>query len=136
MEKNQNVISMKQAAKLSKCTVGAIFLAIKNKRLKATREGLRWWIQKEDLVSYRKNKYSRMRSIYQGKPLFDKEKGEYSITEAAKELGITVAMAYHYVRCKRFPFTRKGVSYVIQIEDVKRFKEELEKTEKLSLSVG
>jgi hypothetical protein len=135
MEKNQNIISMKQAAKISKCTVAAIFSAIKSKRLKASREGLRWWILKEDLQAYKKNRYSRAYSKYQGMPLFDKSKGEHSVPETAKLLGSTLPLTYYWVRANRIPSKRKGLSYVIQIEDIISFKNDLQKSKKLPLRV-
>lgn len=136
MEKNQNILTMREAAKASKCTTAAIFAAIKSKRLAAHRVGFRWYLHRDDLQSYKKTRYSRQYSKYKGKPLFEKEKGERSATDAAKEVGSTVQMMYHYLRCRRLPFKKKGVAYVLDAKDIESFKQELEKSSKLNLTAG
>ena len=42
----------------------AIYVAIKQKKLKATKYATRWIIRLEDLEEYKKNKYSRTKSTF------------------------------------------------------------------------
>lgn len=127
MEKDKNLLSMRQAAILSKCTVSAISALIKKKRIKAQRHENRWWIQKEDLYDYWRTKYSRSYSTFEGNLLHDKKKGEYSASEAAKEARINVQRMYYYIRMGRLPYKKRGGAYVIQIQDILAFKDSLKK---------
>lgn len=127
MEKDKNLLSMRQAAILSKCTVSAISALIKKKRLKAERIGDRWWIQKEDLFDFWRTKYSRSHSTFEGSLLFDKKKGEYSASEAAKEVRINVQRMYYYLREEKLAYKKRGGAYVIHIQDILAFKDWLKK---------
>jgi len=123
MEKNKNTLSMRQAAILSKCTVSAISALIKKKRLRAEKDNGQWWIQKEDLFDFWQTKYSRSHSRFEGELLFDKKKGEYSASEAAKEVRINVQRMYHFLRTGKVPFKKRGSAYVIHIQDILAFKD-------------
>ena len=77
--KTDKVVSITEAAKLNKVTRQAIYVAIKLNKLKATKETTRWTINLSDLEDYRKQKYSRMKSVFDGELLFDNHKGYFSI---------------------------------------------------------
>ena len=135
MEKDKKIFTMREVANLSRCTVSAVSALTKKKRLKAYKDEGRWMIRKEDLEYCLKTKYSRQYSMHEGKPKFDKSKGEYSVPESANILKITEQTLYYYLRTRRLPFKKKGASYVLKIEDVKAFGEELEESKKLKLSI-
>ena len=67
----KRVVSITEAARINNVTRQAIYVAIKQKKLKATKDATRWTIDLEDLEEYRKNKYSRTKSIFDGELLFD-----------------------------------------------------------------
>ena len=76
---DKKVVSITEAAKLNKVTRQAIYVAIKLNKLKATKETTRWTISLEDLEAYRRQKYSRTKSVYNGELLFDNNKGYFSV---------------------------------------------------------
>src|SRR5215467_1821466 len=82
------VVSITEAAKINNVTRQAIYVAIKQKKLKASKDATRWTIDLEDLENYRKQKYSRTKSMFDGELLFDNHKGFYSINQVAKMLGV------------------------------------------------
>ena len=125
MEQDKDILTMREAAKLSKCTISAISASIKKKRLRAKKENDRWYIQKEDLDHYHRTRHSRQYSTYQGKPLYDKTKGEYSAVETAKLLNTNTQMIYYHLRMGRLPYKKRRASYVIQVEDINRLRKEL-----------
>lgn len=119
--KEEQIISIKKAAELSKVTQQAIYVAIKKKKLKASKNGSRWSIQVKDLKEYRKNRYSREYSFYEGKPIFDKEKGFYSIREVAEILKVPKQKIYYATRENQIISSRKGGALVIHIDDVVKY---------------
>ena len=72
---DKKVVSITEAAKLNKVTRQAIYVAIKLNKLKATKETTRWTINLDDLDVYRRQKYSRSKSVFNGELLFDNNKG-------------------------------------------------------------
>src|SRR5688572_9000029 len=84
----KGVVSITEAAKINKVTRQAIYVAIKLNKLRATKKTTRWTISLEDLEEYRKQKYSRTKSFFDGELLFDNAKGFYSINQVAKMLSV------------------------------------------------
>ena len=54
----KRVVSITEAARLNNVTRQAIYVAIKQRKLRATKDATRWTIDLEDLEEYKKNKYS------------------------------------------------------------------------------
>src|SRR3990167_4492033 len=79
-------VSITEAAKINNVTRQAVYVAIKQGKLKASKDATRWTIDLEDLENYRKQKYSRSKSMFNGELLFDNQKGFYSINQVAKLL--------------------------------------------------
>jgi excisionase family DNA binding protein len=119
----RKVVSITEAAKINKVTRQAIYVAIKQKKLKATKK-TRWEIDLKDLEEYRKNKYSRTKSMFDGALLFDNEKGFFSINQVAKMLGVPAQKIYYATRTGMIKGSRKGAAWVIHAEEVQRYKEE------------
>ena len=82
------VVSITEAAKINNVTRQAIYVAIKQKKLKATKGPTRWTIHLDDLEEYRTNKYSRAKSQFDGELIFDNEKGFYSVKQIADLLEV------------------------------------------------
>lgn len=120
---NRNVVSITEAAKINKVTRQAIYVAIKQKKLKATKR-TRWEIDLNDLEEYRNNKYSRTKSMFDGELLFDNCRGYFSVNQVAKMLGIPAQKIYYATRTGKIKGTRKGAAWVIQNGEMKRYKEE------------
>ena len=117
-------VSIIEAAKIHKVTRQAIYVAIKQKKLKATKGPTRWTINLDDLEDYKKHKYSRTKSLYNGTLIFDNKKGFYSIKQVANMLSVPVQKIYYVTRRGMMKASRKGAAWVIHIDDVNKFKKE------------
>lgn len=128
MSKNKDLpenklVSITEAAKLNKVTRQAIYVAIKLNKLKARKETTRWTIHLDDLEAYKKQKYSRTKSMYNGELLFDNNKGFYSVNQVADLLKVPNQKIYYATRVGHLKAIRRGAAWVIQTEDVKHYQE-------------
>lgn len=119
----KRVVSITEAAKINNVTRQAIYVAIKQKKLKASKDSTRWTIDLKDLEEYRKHKYSRAKSMYNGELLFDNMKGYYSVNQVAKMLGVPAQKIYYATRVGLMKAIRKGAAWVIHANDVKSYQE-------------
>jgi hypothetical protein len=119
----KKVVSITEAARINNVTRQAIYVAIKQKKLKASKDTTRWTINLEDLENYRRLKYSRTKSMFNGELLFDNQKGFYSVNQAAKVLGVPAQKIYYATRVGLLKASRKGAAWVIHINDIKGYQE-------------
>ncbi len=119
----KKVVSITEAAKINNVTRQAIYVAIKQKKLKASKDATRWTIDLEDLENYRRQKYSRTKSLFNGELLFDNHKGFYSVNQVAKMLNVPAQKIYYATRVGLMKAQRKGAAWVIHITDVKQYQE-------------
>jgi excisionase family DNA binding protein len=117
------VVSITEAARINNVTRQAIYVAIKQKKLKATKDATRWTIHLDDLEEYRRNKYSRTKSMFNGELLFDNLKGYFSVNQAAKLLNVPAQKIYYATRVGLLKASRKGAAWVIHIDDIKLYQE-------------
>ena len=117
------VVSITEAARINNVTRQAIYVAIKQKKLKATKDATRWTIHLDDLDEYRKNKYSRTKSMFDGELLFDNHKGYYSVNQAARLLGVPAQKIYYATRVGLLKAHRKGAAWVIHTDDIRGYQE-------------
>jgi len=126
----KKVVSITEAARINNVTRQAIYVAIKQKKLRATK-GTRWEIDTHDLEEYRNNKYSRTKSMFDGQLLFDNSRGYYSVNQVADQLGVPAQKIYYATRTGMIKGARKGAAWVIHEEEIARYKQEyLAKKEK------
>lgn len=119
----KKVVSITEAAKINNVTRQAIYVAIKQKKLKASKDATRWTIALEDLENYRKQKYSRTKSMFNGELLFDNNKGFFSINQVAKMLNVPAQKIYYATRVGLMKASRKGAAWVIHMSEVKQYQE-------------
>lgn len=119
----KKVVSITEAAKLNKVTRQAIYVAIKLNKLKATKETTRWTINLDDLEEYRRQKYSRTKSVFNGELLFDNNKGFFSVNQVAQLLSVPAQKIYYATRIGLLKAHRKGAAWVIHSEDMKEYQE-------------
>lgn len=117
------VVSITEAARINNVTRQAIYVAIKQKKLKATKDSTRWTIHLDDLEEYRRNKYSRTKSMFDGELLFDNRKGYFSINQAAKLLNVPAQKIYYATRVGLLKASRKGAAWVVHSDDIKAYQE-------------
>lgn len=115
------LVTISEAARLNNVTRQAIYVAIKLNKLKAKKETTRWTIHLDDLEEYRKHKYSRAKSTFNGELLFDNTKGHYSVNQAARMLSVPAQKIYYATRIGALKAHRKGAAWVIQVEDLKEY---------------
>lgn len=120
---DRKVVSITEAAKINNVTRQAIYVAIKQNKLKATKK-TRWEIDLKDLEEYRMNKYSRAKSMFQGELIFDHMKGHYSVNQAAKLLGVPAQKIYYATRVGHIKGGRRGAAWVINVDEINRYREE------------
>jgi len=119
----KKVVSITEAARINNVTRQAIYVAIKQKKLKASKDTTRWTIDLDDLESYRKQKYSRSKSMFNGELLFDNHQGFYSINQVAKMLNVPAQKIYYATRIGLLKAIRKGAAWVIHNTDLKEYQE-------------
>ncbi len=117
----KKMMSISDIGKIFPITRQAIFVAIKNKRLKAKKHGGQWRVNRDDLDEYFNGKYDRKYSKINGELIYDPHKGEISVIQATKILGIGKAHIYHAIRTKKIGHIRKGTAYILDIDDVKNY---------------
>lgn len=120
---SDKVVSITEAARINNVTRQAIYVAIKQKKLKASKDSTRWTIHLDDLEEYRKNKYSRTKSMFNGELLFDNRKGYFSVNQAAKLLNVPAQKIYYATRVGLLQAHRKGAAWVVSVEDIKGYQE-------------
>lgn len=121
-ETNSKVVSITEAARINKVSRQAIYIAIKLNKLKAQKESTRWTINLEDLEDYRRQKYSRTKSTFDGELLFDNGKGYFSVNQVARMLKVPAQKIYYATRVGLLKAVRKGAAWVIHEEDVKEYR--------------
>jgi len=119
----KKVVSITEAARINGVTRQAIYVAIKQKKLKATKDGTRWKIHLESLREYTENKYSRSKSTFQGELLFDNNKGYYSVNQVAQMLNVPAQKIYYATRVGLMKASRRGAAWVIHVDDIKLYRE-------------
>ncbi len=119
----KKVVSITEAAKINNVTRQAIYVAIKLNKLKATKETTRWTINLEDLEVYRKHKYSRSKSTFDGELLFDNARGYFSVSQVAKLLNVPAQQIYYATRVGLLKAERKGAAWVINNNELKAYRE-------------
>ena len=117
------VVSITEAARINNVTRQAIYVAIKQNKLKAKKETTRWVIHVDDLERYRAQKYSRTKSTFDGELLFDNTRGFYSINQTAKILGVPAQKIYYATRIGVLKAHRKGAAWVVHVDDIRSYKE-------------
>jgi excisionase family DNA binding protein len=112
------MMNTKEAAKHLQVGKAALMTAIKKNRLPALKIEGRWNFTAHDLDEYKRNRFDRKFSTVNDEPLYDKEKGEYSVLEAAKILPCPRQHLYHACRIKKITCTKKRCAWVIKDEDI------------------
>jgi hypothetical protein len=119
----KKLVSITEAARINNVTRQAIYVAIKQRKLKACKDATRWTIDLDDLEAYRRQKYSRAKSMFNGELLFDNHKGFYSVNQVAKMLNVPAQKIYYATRVGLMKASRRGAAWVIHINDIKLYQD-------------
>lgn len=128
-EEQINLLSVREITILLNCQRITIYSAIKKGRLKAIKRDNMIYITEENLKTYLLTKYSRDHSMFNGELLYDKTKGEYSIRNAAKEMGCTYNHVYYLITKGFLKFKKKGFSRVIMKEDIDEYMQKIQQSQ-------
>lgn len=120
---NKKFVTLSEAAKINNVTRQAIYVAIKQKKLRAYKNPTRWIIDIEDLENYRKLKYSRTKSMHNGELIFDNTKGFFSIQQASKLLNVPYQKIYYATRIGLLKASRKGSAWVVHADELRKYQE-------------
>ena len=118
------LVSITESARIHNVTRQAIYVAIKSNKLRARKDTRRWMLDLDDLREYKRLKYSRTRSMFDGELLFDNAKGYYSVNQVAKLLNVPAQKIYYAARSGYLKAIRKGAAWVIHESDVKSYKDQ------------
>lgn len=121
-EPHSKVVSITEAARINKVSRQAIYIAIKLNKLKAHKESTRWTINLDDLEDYRRQKYSRTKSLFNGELLFDNDRGFYSVNQVARMLKVPAQKIYYATRIGYLKAQRRGAAWVVHEEDIKEYR--------------
>lgn len=116
------ITTLAEAGKVLDIGRYAVWKALKKKRIRGEKNGGQWTFTLQDLEEYRMNKFDRKFSTYNGQPLYDKTKGEYSINEASKLLACPVQHLYYAARMKKIQTTKKKCAWVIHENDINEYR--------------
>ncbi len=118
----QEFYSIKELSEFLGVSRQAIHVAIRKKKLYATKKGKAWTISCVDADFYRHNRFNHeLRRMKNGHMLFDQSKNFYSIRQAAKFTGIPIGAIYYGLSKELYPYRRYGSTYILHIESKKEF---------------
>lgn len=100
-----NLYTITEAAEYLSMTRQAIFLAIRQKRLKAEKNGKLWFMTKEDIIDYLNAKYVRPNRC---------KAGEVTIREASELLCLDTQRIYYLVYCNAVKWEKRNGMIFIQ----------------------
>jgi len=123
-QRGEELVSITEAARLNKVTRQAIYIAIKLGKLRAKKVATRWKINLQDLEVYRKEKYSRAKSTFNGELLFNNDQGYYSVNQVARMLNVPAQKIYYATRVGYLKAQRKGAAWVIHQDDIEKYTQE------------
>ena len=116
-------VTIPEAARIKKVTRQALYLAIREKRLRAYKHGDTFKVFLTDLVEFDRQRYSRINSVIDGEKIFDEEKGHVSVEKASQMISIPRQKIYYAIRKGILKTVRKGNAYVINVEDLFEYQE-------------
>jgi hypothetical protein len=87
---------------------------------------------KEWVDEWNYKKYKKEHIKFNGKPMFDKKKGEMTSGQARAYLGLTKNQFFHYLYTGRLKFTRKGTFYIFYTEDLDKLRDVIEVKENIA----
>ena len=117
-------VTVVEAAKIKKVTRQAIYIAIKQNKLRVYKNGKKFKVNLLDLKEYDEQRYSRDTSVCEeGKLIFDTKKGQISVERAAEMIGVPTQKLYYAVRVGWLKATRKKSAWVIDTADLFEYEE-------------
>jgi excisionase family DNA binding protein len=115
------LITVSEAAKISKKSKQSVYLAIRLFKLKVCRVDGQIMVPLSCLEEYRSTLYSRMhRARRNGEKVFGP--GKYTVAAAAEKLKVPTQSLYYAIRTRKIRYHRRGVHIVLREEDIEEYK--------------
>lgn len=129
-------MTLTQAAMYMQVSRQAVYVALISGKMAGTKKDGKWFISRSEVDEYLVRKYNRAYSTIDGKPRFDKKKGELSTREVAEHLNIPMQKAYYLIRSGVLKSFRKQSSYVVLVRDLQEAKKILNNNLGSGIQVG
>jgi excisionase family DNA binding protein len=120
-EEKEMIQTLANAGKILKICRYAVWNAVKKNRIKGVKVGGQWAFTRKEVEDYKKSRYDRKYSKIGDELLYDKTKGEHSISEAAKLLGCPAQHVYFACRSNKIKASKKRFSWVINEKDINEY---------------
>lgn len=111
-------MTITEAAKVRNVTRQAIYLAIKEGRLKVIKRGKLQKVKLESLIDLEKTRYVRAAKVFQGEDLYSDQKGILSPPKAAKLMNVKTHVVYNAIYSGKLKATKKGRAWIILAKDL------------------
>ena len=130
----KRLIDVYEAQKVMGCGLHNIWMLIRRLSLKAVKRNGKLYTCEEWIEEYYENRRSKdHNSIFNGRKVFDEDKGELSVSMVARELGVGRSHIEYYLSTGRLKSFRKGKYHVILRTELERFKiEDLEEKQDIA----
>lgn len=125
----ESYVTVREAARIKNVTREAIYLAIRDGKLKAYDDGSGLRVFVMDLITYDRKKYCRENSEMNGEKIIDANKGEVSIEKAAQMIGVPQQKLYYACRSGKLKAIRKGSTLVIMVDELMQYEKQYLKKE-------
>lgn len=109
-------ITVKEAAKILGLTTQAVFIAMKKGKLVCNRNHGRWKLSLTSVNAYPNIRYNASYKKINGKLVYDRSKGLYSVTQLADILNVPPQKIYYLIRRNVIPSQRIGKAYIIKCD--------------------
>lgn len=114
-------LTITEASKVKNVSRQAIYLAIKEGRLKVIKRGKLQKVTLASLVEMDKTRYVRAAKVFQGEDLYSDKKGIISPPKASRLTGLSKQAIYNGIYSGKLKAIRKGRAWVILVKDLISF---------------
>lgn len=127
VNKKADLVTLVEAAYYARVQRGALYLAVRLKKLKAYKVGKKWMVSLQDVDEYRLNKYNPQKRKVSGQLVYDFDKGFYSVEYTAKIISdvfreyFPPSKVYYLIRLGEILVARKGKYLVISKDEIQRY---------------
>jgi predicted DNA-binding protein YlxM (UPF0122 family) len=115
-------MSIAEAAKIRNVTRQAIYLAIKEGRVRVYQYGKYKKISMSDILNFEKNQH-KFKKMFEGEEIFSDVKGLISVPKASELTGLSKNLIYYYLRIGSLKGQKCNGTWRLTVRDLMEFKE-------------
>lgn len=119
LKENETLFRISDACRILNISRQGVYVAIKKKKLVATKIGNRFFFKKSVLFEYLNNKYNRDLRKKDGECIFDLKKGTLSVSQATRVYSVGIGYPcsnqriYYLLRTGQIKASRVGAAWVV-----------------------